>query len=71
MKRVISLILVLLLTAALAGCGASGSKDVDVSALAAELAQKVEFSAPLKELTADFARVRRLELLDDQMRVFR
>jgi predicted small lipoprotein YifL len=53
MKRVISLILVLLLTAALAGCGASGSKDVDVSALAAELAQKVEFSAPLKELTAE------------------
>lgn len=53
MKRVISLILILLLAGALAGCGGSSEKDVDVSALASALAGNVAFTAPVKELPQD------------------
>jgi len=55
MKRTISLLLALLLTAALVGCGGGTKvKDVDVTALAAELAEKVKFeSQEMRELSAD------------------
>ena len=52
MKRLISLVMTLALTLALAGCGGSG-KTVDVAALASDLAEKVTFEAPMKELTAE------------------
>ncbi len=59
MKKMISLLLAVLLALALAGCGSSANKnevkkDVDVSALAAELVEKVKFeSEEMRELSAD------------------
>ena len=52
MKRMVSLLLAALLALAAAGCGgAAQPKDVDVTALAAELAEKVSYDGTLKELT--------------------
>ena len=54
MKRAISLLLTLLLVLALVGCGSAKTKDVDVAALAAELAEKVKFeSNEMRKLSAD------------------
>ena len=54
MKKAISLLLALLLVAALAGCGGGAAKDVDVAALAAELAEKVKYeSNEMRQLSAD------------------
>ena len=54
MKRAISLLLTLLLVLALVGCGGAKTKDVDVAALAAELAEKVKFeSNEMRKLSAD------------------
>lgn len=61
MKKAISLLLALLLISALAGCGGKDTdtkdtnkntaKDVDVTKLAAELAEKVAFESELKDLS--------------------
>ena len=53
MKRVCSLLLVALLTLALVGCGGGKAKEVNVAALADELANTVQFDSELKRVSLD------------------
>ena len=53
MKRTISLLLALLLTAALVGCGGAKTKDVDPGGLADALYNTVKFDSELKTASAD------------------
>lgn len=54
MKKAISLLLAALLIFALAGCGGAQTKDVDVAAMAADLAKNVKYeSEEMRQLPAE------------------
>ena len=53
MKKTISLLLAMLLTVALVGCGGAKTKDVDVNGLADALYNTVKFDGDLKSVSAD------------------
>lgn len=53
MKKALTLVFILVLSAALAACGSSSSKEIDAQALADELMEKVEFVDELSPVKSE------------------